>query len=149
MHCSRGNARRRAWSNKILLLVPFHTFAIGYLALRTKLIGHIEDADDMELVTLNEAVSQKHSNTIRDELNALIASQEVPLPPMKVHDLRSTYTACVYHLYETDLPLNTVAQAVLGHEDLEESLSYAMQTFGCETLESLVVSGRSSISSLI
>ena len=35
------------------------------------------------------------------------------------------YTACVYHLYETDLPLNTVAQAVLGHEDLEESLSYA------------------------
>ena len=110
---------------KIPLLVPFHTFAIGYLALRTKLIGHIEDADGMDLVTLNEAVSQKHSNTIRDELNALIASQEVPLPPMKVHDLRSTYTACVYHLYETDLPLNTVAQAVLGHEDLEESLSYA------------------------
>ena len=35
------------------------------------------------------------------------------------------YTACVYHLYETDLPLNTVAQAVLGHEDLEESSSYA------------------------
>ena len=72
-----------------------------------------------------KAGSKETKTTGRHEGRHTDFSCRVARPPMKVHDLRSMYmyTACVYHLYETDLPLNTVAQAILGHGDLEESLS--------------------------
>ena len=104
---------------RIPLLVPYSTFAKGLLALRQRQARSGKDA----------AVLTNAQATARYQKNVQRGLEAGALPGMPsgchVHDLRATYVAAVGTLFVPPVSLPRMAMRVLGHETLQDSLSYS------------------------
>ena len=127
--------RKRAESGSYIipLLVPYSTFANGLAALRSKQMGARTDgrrhATSWDTMTNNQ-IKARYQTPVQ---YALSKNCVVTLPPCHIHDLRGMYAAAVWELYDCQCAFNRVLMRVLGHCDLECSLSYIhVRLLGCE-----------------
>ena len=104
----------RAAPYTIPLLVPYELFRHALSALREK--------QSAEPLTNAQAKARYQSNTARD-LAKGGALRGMPAG-CHTHDLRSTYLVLVCTLFVSPWTLPRTAQACLGHETMQESLSY-------------------------
>ena len=108
--------RQNSSSMTVPLLVPFAVFATGLLALRQKQdlgVAHLTNAE----------VKNRYQGTVQRDLSQRKALPGAP-DGIHIHDLRSLFLAAVYLLYECPFTLARTAMLVLGHETLQEHLSY-------------------------
>lgn len=114
---------------KIPLLIECHAFQIGYENLRSK-IGN-------SLPSTNKDVSAMFASILNDWLQEGIKRFSFfPKPNQKTnvtpHTFRAIYAALSYHLFDSDVTFCAWAQQALGHQSLEESLSYSsVKLKGC------------------
>ena len=103
---------------RIPLLAPHHLFQHTFQCLRSKQMG-------VEELT-NEEVNKRYAGSLRSYLSKLLPSL-FPMIPSSIHphDFRSIYINTVYELFDSPYTFSRTCQTVLGHKDMDESLSYS------------------------
>ena len=123
----------------IPLLVSYETFQKGWNALRQK--QEMQDkkigGETVQKLT-NKQVSMKYQKNLKrvmdDHRNPLPLPKESETVPgdeprrFKIHDLRSTYARYVETLFQSPHAYPFLAMQVLGHSDIDDSLSYSSIT---------------------
>lgn len=99
----------------IPLLVPFNLFSAAIAALRQK-----QGANMVSTLSNKQLKNRYQWNT----QNGLAKGALPGMPQCHIHDLRATYAAACFTLFQSPHSLAYTTMTVLCHEHLEESLSY-------------------------